>query len=152
MPPVLRSKKPSILVPSQSSLLSLFVNLESRWIFQTPFQKKSTNTAEKKPTWVDLNLIGSYEISPFPTESLNIHLQSSIGSEGFIAYTGGKWIPFPDYQFQPAIGLFGDVYTGLSPEKKLVTGMHLQFLIQKSFQGLSPLEEWGIYFAPLFHY
>lgn len=151
--PILRNKKPSILVPSQSRYLDLFISLESRWVFQNTAQKKSPNlTALIEQTWVDLNLIGVYEVSPFPIDNLNIHFQSSIGSDGLILYTGGKWIPFPDYQFQPAIGLLGDVYAGFTPQKKLTAGAHLQLLMQKNFRGASSLEDWGIYFAPLVHY
>ncbi len=149
--PIFQTRKPTILVPPQSSHLALFLNLEPRLIFM---KKKSTQ--RNKPTWIDLNLISSYEISPFTLESLNIGIQGTIGSSGFVLHTIGKWIPFPDYNFQPAIGFFGDIYAGISPQTKSIAGSNIQLLVKKSFKAPSIyaayMEDWGAYLAPFAHF
>ena len=164
-PLVLRSRKPTILVPPQSSHLSLFLNLESRFILHKKIQQKtplSQNRLKERQNllkgqesplpWTNLDLIGSYEISPFPFESLNIGFQGTLGSSGLVFYTFGKWIPFPDYNYQPALGMIGEVYGGLSPYRQKFAGINIQFIAQKSFTGMSLLEEWGLYFIPLIRF
>ena len=164
-PLVLRSRKPTVLVPPQSSHLSLFLNLESRFILQKkPQQKTSSPPTRLKtdkdilqgqntfPPWTNLDLIGSYELSPFPFESLNIGFQGVLGSSGLVFYTFGKWIPFPDYNYQPALGVIGEIYGGLSPYRQKLAGFNIQFIAQKSFTGISFLEEWGLYFIPLLRF
>lgn len=141
--PVFRTPKPSVLVRPQSQYTSLLLNLEPRLTY---FLEESS----QKTNWIDLDLIGSFEISPFSLKNLNVGLQTTIGSSGWILHTVGKWILFPDYKLQPALGVFADAYTGFSSLGQFLIGSNLQLLIQKSFNVQNPfIEDWGIYFAPL---
>ena len=143
--PIFRTQKPSILIQPQSKYFSTLFNLESRFTYLT-----NSETPPQKPNWISLDWINSYELSPFSIQSLNVGIQTTTGSSGFIFHTVAKWIPFPDYNYQPAIGLFVDVYSGLSPQTEFLLGSNIQFLIQKNFKTHHPIvEDWGIYFAPL---
>ena len=142
--PVFRDPHPSAVIQPNTSKLSLFFNLENQWIAQTSGSKNTT-----PPRWVDLNLFSSYEVSPFyDLTDLNIGIQGSIGSYGAILYVMSKWIPFPDYQWQPAIGLFADLFGGFQPDKNFTTGSHIQLLVKKTFSH-SYANQWSPYIAPI---
>lgn len=104
------------------------------------------------PYWIETDVVGHFE-TPLFHPSFSFHLQSSLGSQGFLIHSIWQWVPFPDFGYQPTIGLLFDISTGLSSTKQFVLSSYLQLLLKKTFpinhksiQNITP------YLTPLIQY
>ena len=141
--PLSRALSPSLLLKPGKKELSFLVQSQSQYIFQP-----ASAFAGTEP-WVKTNIIGFYE-SSFIRPSLNLGLQGSIGSSGGFIYVLGRWIPFPDFKYQPAVGLLSDIGAGFNARGSFQICSNIQFLLSKTFAVKhSYLKETLLYFSPL---
>ena len=80
------------------------------------------------------NLITQFDESFFNRKDMNIRYLLGIGEYGLSGASFLKWIPFPDYQYQPAIGaIMGLSYRYNWGEDHFV-GLHLRLLCSKELE------------------
>lgn len=106
--------------------------------------------AKKVSEWLQTNVIASFE-SYYYMSSVNLGLQASLGSRGLIAYFTTRWVPFPDINYQPALGIVADVFGGVSAHGDFISGVNVQALLAKKFlTGFKIISSIVPYFTPRF--
>ena len=128
----------SIFAQPEQLKLSFFTHIHTNYSFKT-----------SASSWIEADVIADMRTSFFHP-SLNFGLQSSLGSQGFLFHAIGQWVPYPDFDYQPAVGILANISTGISSSGHVYQFSYLQLLLGKTFpidHGL--IKSVTPYFIPL---
>ncbi len=92
-----------------------------------------TQIISQKEEGTDFNFFMQMDESFLKRRDLNIRYFAGIGESGFLTGSFLKWVPFPDYQYQPAIGGGIGLSYNLLNTRTHYFSLHLRPLISKEF-------------------
>ena len=81
----------------------------------------------------DVNMFATWDEGLSSREDINMKYYAAGGSSGFQMGSFVKWIPFPDYKYQPAVGFSGGGGYQLENLSSHYLKLYIRPLISKSF-------------------
>ena len=112
------------LFPKPEKRLSLYSYVQSHYTLKKDFPPLAP--------WITAGSSARFSM-PLLHPSLIGILQGSIGSQGLDLQAEAQWTLFPDYNYQPAIGVLVNLAGGLDQKKSFYVSSHGSLFVIKTF-------------------
>ena len=138
---------PAWLKPGKWGVILFLICCSARLMALTPFVDSGhllrpgknefsahTQIISQKEGGLDFNLFIQMDEGFLQRRDFNIRYFAGIGESGFLTGSFLKWIPFPNYRYQPAIGASAGISYNLMNTRAHYLSLHLRPLISKEFE------------------